>query len=250
MRTVSLTLAVFLLAGAAAAQDKTSTSSDESVALPDKPTPVGISPGTSEGVDSTKAASSPSVPLLAASELGPNAGMPSANGGGSPAPPISVYERYSWQVATDYMFFRRYELPGLQTNYNGVLVTGNYYFKSWLAAEGEFMGEWGRQAGVSSHVAFGGGGPRFRWSMPGNAEMFGHVLAGSMHVNPRPPFGSQDSFAYVVGGGVDFKPRNSRIAYRVGADAVGTRFFGTYQFSPRIYVGFVFNFRGFGRAGE
>jgi hypothetical protein len=48
--------------------------------------------------------------------------------------------------------------------------------------------------------------------------------------------------AYELGGGVDINSRNSRWAYRIGADAVGSRYFNTYQFSPKVSAGIVYKF--------
>lgn len=167
---------------------------------------------------------------------------PSPDPASPPQASVAVYETYSWQLAANYSFFRFNEAPGVRESMNGLIIQANYYFLDWLAAEGEFFGEFGSQSGFNSRFAFGGGGPRFRWSLPRNVELFGHTLLGHAHFTPQTPFGGQGAFAYVLGGGLDVNAHHRRFAYRVGADMVASRFFGTNQFSPRVYVGFVFKF--------
>lgn len=166
--------------------------------------------------------------------------------GAMPASPqtsaVPIYETYAWQLAANYTFFHFNEGGGFSPNSNGVIFTGNYYFRDWLAGEGEIMGTWGSQAGFTSHFVFAGGGPRFRWSLPRNLELFGHGLVGGAHFTPQTSLGSRNAFGYVLGGGVDVNAHHRRFAYRVGADMVGTRFFSSNQFSPRVYAGFVFKF--------
>jgi hypothetical protein len=51
-----------------------------------------------------------------------------------------------------------------------------------------------------------------------------------------------NAFSLELGGGVDLMPRHRRLGYRLQADMVATRFFGTYQYSPKISAGIVFKF--------
>jgi len=180
------------------------------------------------------------------SGLAPSSPLASASTNAEPAPQqpsaVPVYEQYSWQLAANYTFFHFEEGHGLNPNSNGIIVNASYYFKDWFAAEGEAMGTWGSQAGVTSHFVFAGGGPRVRWSLPRGLELFGHALVGGAHFVPQTPFGGQNAVGYVLGGGVDVNAGHRRIAYRAGVDMVGTRFFDDNQFSPRFYVGFVFKF--------
>lgn len=242
MRYILILLAVLVLAFSAAAQDNSSASFQ---LTPGGSTTDGTALSTSAGsiipaVNLTTSAAASALASAAAAD--PSA--PSLNLVPSPSPQgaVAVYETYPWQVAGNYSFFRFYEVPNTQENMNGVIINANYYFLNWLAGEGEFMGEWGHQAGFKSRFEFAGGGPRFRWSGPRNIELFGHFLVGYTHFVPQTSFGSQQAFAYVVGGGGDLNMRNRHFAYRVGADLVGSRYFSTYQYSPRVYVGFVFKF--------
>jgi hypothetical protein len=202
-------------------------------------------PASSTGIRLTPFAPLPDAPLAPASGFG-SAAASSAPLSLSlaPAPPqdvTSVFQTYSWQIYLGYTFFRFYELPSINENMNGFDINMVYYFKNWVGAEGDLSIEHATQAGVGSWFAFGGGGPRFRWSARRGLEVWAHALVGYSHFTPQTPFGNQHAIAYTFGGGVDlpFKPRWS---LRVGADAVGSQYFSTHQWSPKASVGVVFKF--------
>ncbi|MGH9745571.1 MAG: hypothetical protein ACRD59_05600 [Candidatus Acidiferrales bacterium] len=157
---------------------------------------------------------------------------------------FSVHQNYSWQAYVGYTFFRFYESshPTIRENQNGVNWSIVYYWKDWLGFEGEMAATYGTQGGQDSWFLFGGGGPRFRWSGPRGLELWGHVLFGGSHFTPQTPFGKQEAFAYEAGGGVDVHSPFQRIAFRVGADMVASRYFSTYQYSPKVFTGIVFKF--------
>ena len=77
-------------------------------------------------------------------------------------------------------------------------------------------------------------GARVRWApfTRTNIEIWAHGLAGASHYTPQRAHSSQGAFAYEVGGGIDINMHRWRYAYRIGADMVGTHYFGTNQFSP------------------
>jgi hypothetical protein len=153
----------------------------------------------------------------------------------------SVFQTYNWQAYLGYTYFRFYEVPGITENTNGFDINMVYYFKNWIGAEGDLSATHGTQQDVSSWFAFGGGGPRFRWSARRGLELWAHALVGYSHFTPQTAFGNQHAIAYAFGGGVDlpFKPRWS---LRVGADAVGSQYFSTHQWGPKASVGVVFKF--------
>jgi hypothetical protein len=160
------------------------------------------------------------------------------------APPqdvTSVFESYSWQLYGGYTYQRFFELPGVTPNMNGFNLSVVYYWKDWLGADGEFAATHATQDNVSSWFLFGGGGPRFRWSAKKGIEVWAHALVGYSHFTPQTPAGLQHAFAYELGGGVDL-PFKERWAIRLGADAMCTRYFNTYQYSPKVSAGLVFRF--------
>ena len=157
---------------------------------------------------------------------------------------LSVHQTYAWQAYVGYSFFRFYESshPTIRENQNGANWSIVYYWKDWLGFEGEMAATYGNQFHQDSWFLFGGGGPRFRWSGPRGIELWGHALVGGSHFTPQTSFGKQEAFAYEVGGGADFRTPWQRIGYRVGADMVGSHYFSTYQYSPKVFAGIVFKF--------
>jgi hypothetical protein len=159
----------------------------------------------------------------------------------TPQDVTSVFESYSWQAYVGYTYLHFFELPHITENMNGFNYSMVYYFKDWFGVDGEFAATHGSQDSVSSWFLFGGGGPRFRWSAPKGIEVWAHALAGYSHFTPQTPAGVQHAFAYELGGGVDL-PFKARWAIRLGGDAMCTRYFNTYQYSPKASAGIVFKF--------
>jgi hypothetical protein len=189
------------------------------------------------------------TPLALAAATSPPAPFtPAANA--SPASPAAdppqgvqgVFVNYNWQAYFGYTFFRFYEVPGRQLDTNGFNFSMQYYFTNWFGLDGEFAATETTQSHTNGWFLFGGGGPRFRWSGPRGLELWGHVLVGYSNFTPQTPFGGQTAFAYTAGGGGDINILRSRWALRLGADMVATRYFSTYQYSPKAFAGIVFKF--------
>ncbi len=164
----------------------------------------------------------------------------------SPAPEPQavqgVFENYSWQAFVGYTFVRFYELPNVAENQNGVNAAVTWYYRDWLGFDVEALGVHGTLAGASSWTLFVGGGPRLRTSLGRSFEVFGHTLIGGAYFSPDTPYGSQGAFAYLLGGGVDVNPQHSRFSLRLEGDLLGTRFFQTNQWSPKVSAGIVYKF--------
>jgi len=241
-RLVFLLAGVFLFALGANAQSDSQNS------------PLLVSPFAEEGVPAAAAiapslslATFPSIPEF---EANPATGFatPSPLAPASPAEPPQVFgvkPTYDFQAYLGYTFLRFYEVPGTQINTNGLNFSIQYYpenFKGWIAADGEFVLTIGSQADYHAHFLLGMGGVRFRWAAPRNIELWAHGLAGGSHYVPQTPYGKQGAFGYELGGGVDINTHNSRWAFRISGDAVGTLYFSTYQFSPKFSAGIVYKF--------
>jgi len=179
------------------------------------------------------------------------AAMPAADAFGSAATNrpdrpgvLSVFERYSWQVSAGYTFFRFYEVPSLNQDMNGVNFSLVYYRHAGaLGADVEMVAaQGGQQFGATSKFASGMGGLRYRFGFTRKFEWWGHGMAGGAHFLPQTAFGGRTAFAYAAGVGADFTIHGHSLAYRISGDMVGTRFFGTYQYSPQVSAGIVFKF--------
>jgi hypothetical protein len=161
------------------------------------------------------------------------------------SPVYGVFPDYYWRIYTGYSFFRFYiaSKPSVTKNTNGLDLGVVYYpHVGWIGIEGQFAGEYGGLYGQSLKFGLGVGGVRFRWSAPREAELWGHVLVGGSQFIPQTAFGGQSAFAYELGGGVDLGSHRKRFAIRAEADLVGTRYFSTYQYSPRVAGGVVFKY--------
>ena len=156
----------------------------------------------------------------------------------------SVFETYKGQVYGGYAFFRFYAFPHRTENMNGVNFAISYYPTSnWFGVDGDILAEFGSFEHHSSKFTSYLGGARVRHRLgPRNVEIWGHGLAGFAKFLPQTAAGGQTAFTYEVGGGVDLGVPRHRLAYRVQADMVGTRFFHTNQLSPKISIGVVYKF--------
>jgi hypothetical protein len=206
---------------------------------PSSTLPLAVAPGTlspSSGAPGSGASLTP-----APGTFGFAANAPSA-----PADPPQyvqgVFVTYNWQAYFGYTFFRFYEVPGMQQDTNGFNYSMVYYLKNWVGLDGEFAATKTSQNAFNGWFLFGGGGPRFRWSGPRGLELWGHVLLGYSHFTPQTSFGKQTAFAYEAGGGVDVNVLRSRWALRIGADMVGSHYFNTNQYSPKVFAGVVYKF--------
>lgn len=238
--------AVFLLAGVLLFALNASAQNDP------QNSPLFVSPfgeSTAQPVATTPAPSSFSVASFHAVNFVPEPAAPNGFAAASPAePPQVVYgvkPNYDFQAYLGYTFLRFYEVPGTQINTNGLNYSIVYYpdyFKGWVGADGEFVLTFGSQFNEKARFLLGMGGARFRWSAPRNIEVWIHGLAGGSHYVPQTSYGNQGAFGFEFGGGVDINTHNSRFAYRVAVDAVGTLYFNTYQFCPKASAGIVYKF--------
>jgi len=180
-----------------------------------------------------------SSPVPAWAAAAPALGAPAA----SPQGVYGVLQNYNWQAYAGYTFLRFYEIPGVTGNMNGFNFSVVYYpHAARIGLDGEFAAAFASQAGINTKFALAMGGARYRLPGPRALEVWIHGLAGSSHFLPQTAFGSTDAFGFEAGGGVDLTPRGKRLGYRLQADMVGTRYFGTHQYSPKISFGLVYKF--------
>lgn len=157
-------------------------------------------------------------------------------------PIYGVFPDLDWQVYGGFTYTRFYELQGTTVDTEGFDFAVTYYpHIGWIAAEGDVGATFGSQVGQHTQLVTEMGGIRLRW--PERASnAWAHGLAGGAYLAPKTVYGGQHAFAYEIGAGVDLAHRRSRLSYRVEGDIVGTFFFGTYQYSPKVSVGVVYSF--------
>jgi len=203
-------------------------------------TPVPAAPA----LGLTPAALSPGASPASPSLFSPGANASPSSPAPDPQGVQGVFVNYNWQAYFGYTFTRVYEHSHATLDTNGFNYSIVYYFDkfSWFGLDGEMAATRDSQFGADGWFLFGGGGPRFRWSGPRGIELWGHTLFGWSHLSPRTSYGSQNAWAFTVGGGADIDILRSRWALRLGADMVATNYFNTYQYSPKAFGGVVFKF--------
>jgi hypothetical protein len=154
-----------------------------------------------------------------------------------------VLQNYNWQAYVGFTHFVFYELPGVTGNLNGFNMALTYYpHGGHFAGDGEFAAAFAPNDAVNTRIEMGFAGVRYRIAVSQEVEIWAHGLVGGAKFLPQTPFGSEGAFAYEAGGGVDFNPRRKRLGFRLQGDMVGTRFFGTHQYNPKVAVGVVYKF--------
>lgn len=164
-------------------------------------------------------------------------------GVGGNQPIYGIMPDYNWQVYGGFTYTRFYEAPGTVSNLAGFDFAVAYYpHIRWIAGEGDISATFGSQSGQSSDLVTAMGGLKLRWPAASGTNFWVHGLAGTAYLSPKTVYGGQHAFSEEFGAGADLAPRRSRVSYRVEADIVGTFFFGTYQYSPKVTAGLVYRF--------
>ena len=154
----------------------------------------------------------------------------------------------SGNVFFGYSYMSADLISGNRTNLNGWngSVEGKVF--PFIGIVGDFSGHYGSQdlaaiglnANISEHDFLFG--PRLSTSV-GKFRPFAHALFGASHISET-VFGfsaSDTSFAYALGGGLDYRLMRL-VGWRVQADLLQTRFFSNTQNNVRISTGLVVHF--------
>jgi hypothetical protein len=145
------------------------------------------------------------------------------------------------QLGVSYTFDSFHQVPGSVLNNSG--ATGSFvYYNDFLGTEAAVTDSFGSNIGQTTNLLFVGGGARVRYPVHHTFEPWAHVLLGYAHLSPQTKFGSESTFGYKLGGGVDYIPNHGRLAFRAQVDMLGTKFYHASQFSPEISIGVVYLF--------
>lgn len=139
-------------------------------------------------------------------------------------------------------------VPGNRTNLNGWNGSVEGKVLPFIGVVGDFSGHYGSQgfpaiglnASIGEHNFLFG--PRVSASV-GKLRPFAHALFGASHISETVSgFSASDtSFAYALGGGLDYRLMRL-VGWRVQADLLQTRFFSNTQNNVRISTGLVVHF--------
>jgi hypothetical protein len=210
-----------------------------------------VSSGNPSGVTLTAWNPAPNVPtentLYASASSTPTPALASLSlaepAQPAPEPVQSVFQTYNMQIYVGYAFFRFYAEPKLTTDMNGLVLSAVYYpGGGWFAPEGEVTGTFGSIPTCTTKFVMAAGGGRVRWLGPRGIEVWGHVLVGYSNFFPQTALGNHAALAFEPGAGLDLNLRHQRWALRVEGDMIGTRYFSTGQYSPKVTAGIVVKF--------
>jgi len=177
----------------------------------------------------------------------PAPAVPSLAEPAQPAAPASlvqsVFQTYDLQAYAGYTFFRFYAEPKFTNDMNGINLGITYYpGGGWIGVDGDFIGTFGSTPTCTTKFVMASGGPRFRWLGPRGIEVWAHGLVGYSNFLPQTALGNHSAFAFQAGAGVDLNIRQQRWAIRLAGDVIGTRYFSTGQYSPKVSAGLVYKF--------
>jgi hypothetical protein len=145
----------------------------------------------------------------------------------------------SVDASLSYSYFRLGGSAGL--NQNGVSGSIAYNPNRWLGIVGDIGGYHASPGGVSLNTYTYLFGPRLTLRNPSKVNPFVQALLGGSRLTFGSGGGSNNQFAYSVGGGVDFGIL-PHLALRPQIDYVGLNTPGGHTNCTRISVGFVVHF--------
>ena len=145
----------------------------------------------------------------------------------------------SVDASVSYSYFRLGGSGGL--NQNGISGSLAYNPNRWLGIVGDVGGYHASPSGVSVNTYTYLFGPRLTLRNPTKINPFAQVLFGGSRITIGSGGGSNNQFAYSLGGGVDFGLL-PHLAFRPQVDYVGLNTPGSHTNCTRISAGFVVHF--------
>ncbi|MCI0624198.1 MAG: hypothetical protein L0387_21565 [Acidobacteria bacterium] len=161
-----------------------------------------------------------------------------------PKPQSSSEDLYPWQVGAGYEYLRVDSGGGVHFGLHGYTTSATRYFNDWAGVEAGVSGAFGSPFGISTRWLWYGAGPKIAWRYHSRIHPWGHFLLGGARIRVVQTAGvpaATNSFSWVAGGGADIRI-NARLAWRVEADYVNTRFSSTTQHNMRYRSGIALNF--------
>jgi hypothetical protein len=167
---------------------------------------------------------------------------------------IYVPDRGCAEIGFGYQY-QRYDVFGRTFGNNGYNVDGGVHLFDWLtgaegrltvAAEGAAVFGFGNTGGTPNLVAkslFLGGGPHIAVQSRSRLEPWIHLLVGLEHFRftQTSTFGSNSTFGFMGGGGVDVRMKRG-IYWRVQGDYIGTILQSSEQSNFSVGTGVIFYF--------
>jgi len=177
----------------------------------------------------------------------PAAALPAASSAAPAAPApdprflFGSVDDYRWQAVIGYEFVR-FRSDVFDASLNGVNAGVAYFTNNWFAVEGNWVAAFGGGVfgGETAKYLLFTGGPKIVWREH-KLEPWAHALFGGLHMYPQTAYSGLTSFAFQIGGGVDWR-FTPVAALRLSGDWVRSELYSGSQNNFQIGVSFVYNF--------
>jgi predicted cobalt transporter CbtA len=163
----------------------------------------------------------------------------------APAPFIPA-DREAWQLGAGFQYVH---FNVLGQNFHNFAYRGDVtrYFTNSVGVEGTAIVGFGNEGGNSSQVAnslFIGGGPHVSLKNTGRFEPWVHALIGwqRFRFTQSGTLGSNSGYAFLLGGGVDYKIGEGRLYWRVQGDYLGAHVGSSFSSNYAFGTGLILNF--------
>lgn len=182
----------------------------------------------------------------AADDSAPVPDASTASSEAAPQFPLTPSERDPWQLGGGFVY-SHYNVLGTSFHDFGFRADITRYVNRWFAIEGTAVTGFGHSGGtpnLDAKSVFVGGGPHVSLISTSHFEPWVHVIGGWEHFRftQTDTLGSQSHIAFLAGGGLDYKIKESRIYWRVQADFIGLKLNNTVQGDYAVGTGLVLNF--------
>jgi hypothetical protein len=186
---------------------------------------------------------------LTASAQDSPAAFDTASPASEPAPaPASLMpaDRDPWQIGMGFEYLH-FNVLGVRFHDFAYKLDGTRYLNNWFGVEGSIIAGFGHVEGapnIDAKSLFLGGGPHITVYNSKHFEPWAHVLVGweRLRFTQGGNLGSNSHAAFYAGGGLDYKIRASRLAWRIQGDYIGTNFGPKVTSNYAFGTGVVINF--------
>jgi hypothetical protein len=155
-------------------------------------------------------------------------------------------DRDPWQVGMGFEYLH-FNVLGVKFHDFAYKLDGARYLNNWFAVEGTVIAGFGHVEGapnIDAKSLFLGGGPHVTLYNSKHLEPWVHVLGGweRLRFTQGGNLGSNSHAAFYAGGGLDYKIRATRLAWRIQGDYIGANFGPKITSNYAFGTGVVINF--------
>ena len=185
---------------------------------------------------------------LTASAQDSTAAFDASNSAAEPAAPapFNPPDRDPWQLGAGFQYVH-FNVLGQKFHNFGFQANVTRFLNNWFGVEGTTIAGFGHLSTDSSQTAnsfFIGGGPHIAAHSSSRLEPWVHAMIGweRFRFTQAGALGSNSGYAFIAGGGVDYKLGEGRLNWRSQADFIGTHvgsaITGNYSFGTGLVLNF------------